>query len=189
MARRYREQAPGLIYHVTSRGNRGEPIFADDFDRQRFIGLLALVIRKYDWICHAYCLMTTHYHLLLTTRKPNIGRGMHVLNGRYAQSFNRRHKVWGHLFQDRYYSVVVEHESHLLELIRYIALNPVRAGMCGAPEEWQWSSYRFTLGLRESPPFVSDDFLLQCFAPDHERARRKLRAFVDPATPAWAAVQ
>lgn len=189
MARRLREQAAGLIYHVTSRGNRGEPIFADDFDRGRFVGLLALAVRRYDWICHAYCLMTTHYHLMITTTNPNIGRGMHVLNGRYAQSFNRRHKVSGHVFEDRYYSVIVERQSHLLELIRYIALNPVRAGLCSAPEDWSWSSYRYALGLRESPPFMSEDFLLGCFAPDRERARRRLRDFVDPATPAWATVE
>jgi len=187
MARAFRTQVAGLLYHVTARGNRREPIFADDFDRQRFLGLTALVVRKYHWTCHAYCLMTTHYHLMITTREPNIGRGMQALNGRYAQSFNRRHKLAGHVFQDRYHSVVVEQESHLLELVRYIALNPVRAGLCSAPEDWRWSSYACTLGVRKTPDFLSDDFVLGCFAPEREKALRRLHAFVDPETPAWAA--
>src|SRR5262249_29642369 len=129
MARRHRVQGAGLTYHITTRGNRGEPIFADDYDRHRFLVFLARVIGTFDWVCHAYCLLTTHYHLMITTNDANIGSGMHVLNGRYAQSFNRRHGVSGHVFEDRYYSVVVERNPHLLELIRYVALNPVRAGL------------------------------------------------------------
>jgi REP-associated tyrosine transposase len=187
MARPHRTQVAGLLYHVTATGNRHEPIYADDFDRQRFLGFLALVVRKFRWTCHAYCLMTTHYHLMITTREPNIGRGMHFLNGRYAQSFNRRHKLSGHVFQDRYHSVIVAEESHLLELVRYIALNPVRAGVCSTPENWDWSSYACTLGVRKAPEFLSDDFVLSCFGSKREQALRRLHAFVDPETPAWAA--
>jgi REP-associated tyrosine transposase len=184
MARAYRTQVAGLLYHVTSRGNRREPIYADDLDRQRFFGFLAHVVHKYRWTCHAYCLMTTHYHLMVTTREPNIGRGMHVLNGRYAQSFNRRHKLSGHVFQDRYHSVVVVQESHLLELVRYIALNPVRAGLCSTPEDWRWSSYACMVGVRKAPEFLSDDFILSCFGSGREKALRRLHAFVDPEKPA-----
>jgi putative transposase len=167
-----------LTYHVTARGNRGEPIFADDFDRHRFLVFLAKVVDNFNWICHAYCLLTTHYHLMITTNVANIGSGMHALNGRYAQSFNRRHGLSGHVFEDRYYSVVVERNPHLLELIRYIALNPVRAGLCATAEEWHWSSYAYSLGLRTKPTFLSTDFVLDCFAPDNARAVKRLAAFV-----------
>ena len=180
MARAHRLQAAGLTYHVTARGNRGDPIFTDDFDRQRFLGLVAHVVRKFEWACHAYCLMTTHYHLMVTTTNANIGRGMHVLNGRYAQSLNRRHRLSGHVFEDRYHSVVVERNSHVLELVRYIALNPVRAGLCANPEEWRWSSYASAIGLRNAPDFLSPDFLLDCFSPNRERALRGMMAFVRP---------
>jgi hypothetical protein len=115
---------------------------------------------------------------MVTTPEGNIGRGMHLINGAHALAFNRRHGVCGHLFGDRYYSVVVEQDSHLLELIRYIALNPVRAGLCSAPEEWPWSSYRHTLGLPSRPDFLSTDFLLECFASDRKLAPRRLHEFV-----------
>jgi REP-associated tyrosine transposase len=166
------------MYHVTARGNRGEPIFADDADRQRFLGSLGHVVGKFEWTCHAYCLMTTHYHLMITIQLANIGREMHLINGGYAQAFNRQHGVSGHVFEDRYYSVVVERDSHLLELIRYIALNPVRAGLCSAPEQWSWSSYRYALGLPPKPDFLSIEFLLECFATDRALAPRHLREFV-----------
>ena len=170
-----------MTYHVTTRGNRGEPVFADDFDRHRFLLFLAKVVHNFNWACHAYCLLTTHYHLIITTNDANIGSGMHVLNGRYAQSFNRRHGVSGHVFEDRYYSVVVERNPHLFELIRYVALNPVRAGLCRAAEEWHWSSYASTIGLRTSPSFLSTDFVLDCFAADRARAVKRLAAFVRAA--------
>jgi REP element-mobilizing transposase RayT len=166
------------MYHVTARGNRGEPIFADDRDRERFLGLVALVVRRYDWTCHAYCLMTTHYHLMITTNEANIGRGMHLLNGRYAQSFNRRHKVSGHVFGDRYHSVIVKRDAHVLDLVRYIALNPVRAGLSEAPEDWHWSSYGYALGLRAAPAFLSCDLILECFGFPPQQARERMRSFV-----------
>ena len=166
------------MYHVTARGNRGQPIFADDTDRRRFLEYLGRGVTKFEWTCHAYCLMTTHYHLMITTPEANIGRGMHLINGGHAQAFNHRHGLSGHLFGDRYYSVVLDHDSHLLELIRYLALNPVRAGLCRSPEQWSWSSYRYALGLPPKPDFLSTDFLLECFAIDQKLAPRRLREFV-----------
>ena len=163
---------------MTTRGNRGEPIFADDFDRQRFLAFVEDVVCKLNWICHAYCLLTTHYHLMITTPQANIGRGMHIINGRHAQAFNRRHALSGHVFQDRYCSVVVEREAHLLELVRYIALNPVRAGLSIVPEEWPWSSYRHALGLPPKPDFLETDFLLECFGANPSLAPARLREFV-----------
>jgi len=178
MPRAHRKQVAGLTYHVTSRGNRREPIFRDEVDRYRFLGLLAGTVRRYDWLCHAYCLMTTHYHLMVTTLHPNIARGMQRLNGSHGSGFNSRHKLTGHVFQGRYHSVVVERESQLLELVRYVALNPVRAGLCAEPEDWRWSSYRYTLGLDGAPAFLTKDFLLECFAEDPQRAPAQLRKFV-----------
>ena len=178
MARALRKQVAGLTYHVTSRGNRREAIFRDEIDRYRFLGLLAGMVRRYEWLCHAYCLMTTHYHLLVTTPRPNLARGMQRLNGSHGSGFNSRHKLTGHVFQGRYHSVIVEREPQLLELVRYIALNPVRAGLCATPEDWPWSSYRYTLGLDEKPAFLARDFLLECFAENPERAPAQLRNFV-----------
>src|SRR5262245_14640075 len=178
MPRAHRTQGSGLTYHVTSRGNRREPIFIDESDRYRFLGLLASTVRRYEWTCHAYCLMTTHYHLLVTTRHPNIARGMQQLNGSHGSGFNKRHKLVGHVFQGRYHAGIVEREPHLLELVRYIALNPVRAGLCAGPEDWAWSSYRSTLGLDRTPDFLATDFLLECFADDPKRAPAQLRKFV-----------
>jgi REP-associated tyrosine transposase len=178
MARALRKQVAGLTYHVTSRGNRREAIFRDEIDRYRFLGLLAGTVRRCEWLCHAYCLMTTHYHLLVTTPHPNLARGMQRLNGSHGSGFNSRHKLTGHVFQGRYHSVIVEREPQLLELVRYIALNPVRAGLCATPEDWPWSSYRYTLGLDEKPAFLARDFLLECFAENPERAPAQLRNFV-----------
>ena len=178
MPRPPRIQAPGATYHVTARGNRRGAIFADDFDRYRFLGQLAKVVHQRAWACHAYCLLTTHYHLLLTTPEADIAAGMQALNGTYADGFNRRHKLCGHVFQGRYGAVIVEQESHLLELFRYIALNPVRAGLCRAPEAWPWSSYRDVIVGDGAADFLSPDSLLNLFGPDPGRARPRLREFV-----------
>jgi REP element-mobilizing transposase RayT len=154
------------------------PIFTGDSDRRHFVRIVEFVVDRYRWRCHAYCLMTTHYHLLISTPETNLARGMQQLNGLFAQYFNRRHKVSGHLFQGRYYSVKVESEAHLLELFRYIALNPVRAGRCHTPGRWPWSSYRFSIGLEPPPRFLSLALVEECFGPNSERARAGLRSFV-----------
>ncbi len=125
--------------------------------------------------------MTTHYHLLITTPEPNLAGGMHMLNSRHAHGFNRRHKLSGHVFESRYHSVVVERESHLLELFRYIALNPVRAGACLEPEQWPWSSYSFAIGLKANPDFLSTEVLIESFSCEPERARALLHDFVSSA--------
>ncbi|MDQ3895486.1 MAG: transposase, partial [Actinomycetota bacterium] len=160
MSRPPRVQVPGGIYHVMTRGVRKLPIFLDDGDRLRFLSLVAVVVPLHEWICSAYCLMTSHYHLLVTTPEANLGRGMQLLNGVYAQTFNRRHGEVGHVFESRYQSPRVENEQHLLEVTRYIVLNPVRAGTCDDPAEWKWSSYRATLGLATAPRFLALDSVL-----------------------------
>ena len=152
MSRPLRIQFPGALYHLTSRGNRQEDIYLGNFDRERFLVVLAEVCNRFNWGCHSYCLMSNHYHLLIETPEGNLSQGMRQLNGVYTQCFNRRHKRVGHVFQGRYKSILVQENSYLLELARYIVLNPVRANMVGCPSDWPWSSYRATAGLCRNPP-------------------------------------
>ena len=178
MSRQLRLQFPGAVYHITSRGNARQDIFADDADRRRFLDLLGREIEQHRWRCHAYCLMDNHYHLLVETPEANLSRGMKRLNMVYAQSFNRRHGRVGHLFQGRFHTVVVEKESHLLELCRYLVLNPVRAGMAAAPEVWPWSSYRAMASGRGGPDWLDTGWTLQRFGTQDAAARRAYRRFV-----------
>src|SRR5512140_1219391 len=141
MARQPRVEYPGALHHVMSRGNDGIPIFRDDADRILFLKLLVEEAERSRWILHDYCLMTTHYHLAIETPECTLSTGMHRLLGRYVQRFNRRHRRRGHLFERRFRNVLVESESHLLTVSRYIALNPVDAAIVARPEEWAWSSY------------------------------------------------
>lgn len=178
MARPSRRQEAGLTYHVFAHAIRDEAIYRDQFDRHEFLRLLENAIGSFGWVCHAYCEMTTHYHLLVTTPEPNIAAGMQALNSRHAEYFNRRHKVRGHLFRSRYGAVVVESEFQFLSVFGYIARNPVRAGMCLEPEQWRWSSYAATLGLTTHPVFLTSERLLLLFSTSLKEARRQLRAFV-----------
>jgi putative transposase len=152
MPRPPRFQIAGGTYHVTSRGNRHQSIYHDDLDRKLFLLLHDRVVRRCGWRMLAYCLMTTHFHLLITTRAPNLSVGMHHLNGEYAKYFNERHSFEGHLFERRFGSRFVETEEHFVEALRYIAFNPVKAGLCAHPREWRWSSF---YGIEES--FVFED--------------------------------
>ena len=163
MARPLRIEYPGALYHVTSRGNEREPIFIEDADRHVFLDRLGEVVESHLWLCHAYCLMTNHYHLLVETPEANLSRGMRRLNGRYSQGFNRRHERVGHLLQGRFTGVLVERESHLLELARYVVLNPVRARMVAAAEDYRWSSLRATVGLSPVPSWLTPGGLLARF--------------------------
>ncbi len=178
MARPLRIEFPSAIYHVTSRGNARRKIFLDDADRQAFLATLAWVVERFGWICHAYCLMDNHFHLLIETPDPNLSRGMRQLNGVYTQGFNRRHRKVGHVFQGRFKAILVERDNYLLELARYVVLNPVRAKMVKAPEGYAWSSYRPTMGLDPVVPGLSIDYLLGQFAKTKPVARRRYAAFV-----------
>ena len=150
MARRLRIHIPDGWYHVMSRGNGGEAIYCTEDDRKRFLGLVAELPERFGTEVHAFVLLHNHYHLLIETPEPNLSQGMRQLNGRYTQGFNRMHDRVGHVFQGRYRAIVLEKESHLLEVCRYVALNPVRAKAVERPEEWNWSSYGGTAGLAES---------------------------------------
>lgn len=178
MARPLRLEFAGALYHITSRGNRRDDIYETDADRQAFISILGQVCENYNWVCHAYCLMSNHYHLLIETPDSNLSRGMRQLNGIYTQNFNRDHGRVGHVFQGRYKAILVEKESYLLELSRYIVLNPVRAGMVRSAKDWPWSSYRATVGQSSSPEFLHTDWLLAAFAKRKSTAIERYKAFV-----------
>lgn len=178
MARPLRIEYPGAVYHVTSRGNARADIFADSADRQTFLLLLESVVNRFNWIFHAYCLMDNHYHLLIETPDGNLSMGMRHLNGVYTQSFNRRHNSVGHVFQGRFKAVIVEKESHLLELCRYVVLNPVRAGMVSSPQKWRWSSYRATGGNTKRESYLTTDWILGQFGKTKPEARIKYLQFV-----------
>jgi REP element-mobilizing transposase RayT len=174
----------GAIWHVTARGNRKEALFLDDRDRQALLEHLAATVEMFRWRIHAWVLMTNHYHLLVETPEPNLGRGMHRLNGLYALGLNRRHDRVGHVFQGRYKAILVERESHLLELTRYVVLNPVRAGIVERAEDYPWSSYHQTLGSLQGVDWLETDWTLLHFGRDRCEARRRFRDFVAEAAAA-----
>lgn len=151
MARPLRVELAGGLYHVTSRGDRREDIYLDDGDRLLWLDVLGQTCRRFNWICHAWCQMTNHYHLLVETVEGNLSVGMRHLNGVYTQAVNRKHRRVGHVFQGRYKAILVEKDSHLLEVSRYVVLNPVRAGIVSDAGDWPWSSYRSMVG-RANPP-------------------------------------
>jgi REP element-mobilizing transposase RayT len=178
MARPLRIEYPGAVYHVTTRGNAREAIFLSDADRQTFLDTLAATIEKYNWLCHAFCLLDNHYHAINETLDPNLSLGMRQLNGVYTQAFNRGHQRVGHVFQGRYKAILVEKDSHLLELCRYVVLNPVRAGMVAKHDSWPWSSYKSTAYDGKVPEFLSIDWVLGQFAEQTTTARQRYRKFV-----------
>jgi putative transposase len=178
MARLPRIEFEGAVYHITSRGNARQDVFLDEGDREIFLSTLEEVVERYHWLCFAYCLMSNHYHLLIETPEGNLSRGMRHLNGVYTQKFNRSHGQAGHIFQGRFKSMVVQKETYLLELCRYIFLNPVRAGIVSSPEEWKWSSYSATIENSERPIFLYPDWILAQFGHSHDEAGKALREFV-----------
>lgn len=178
MARPLRIEYDGAVYHVTSRGNERKNIFKDDEDRLLFLDTLKKVNERHNWLCHAYCLMNNHYHLVIETPDGNLSKGMRQLNGVYTQSYNKRHDRVGHIFQGRYKAILVSKESHLLETCRYVVLNPVRAKAAGTPGEWKWSSYRGTAGFEKPHPCLTIDWILGQFSIKRGIAGKKYREFV-----------
>lgn len=178
MARPLRIEFSGALYHVTTRGNAQQDVYCNDEDRLSFLGLLEKAIERYHWHCHAYCLMSNHYHLLIETQQPTLSKGMKYINGVYTQQFNKRHKRVGHVFQGRFKSILVESEAYLLELARYVVLNPVRANMVRSAKDWPWSSYRATAGMKEPHPCLETDWVLANFGKQKKRSQEKYRAFV-----------
>jgi len=178
MARPLRIEFPGAVYHVTGRGNERKAIFRDDQDCKIFLNTLADVTLRYNWLCHAYCLMDNHYHLLIDTPDGNLSIGMRQLNGIYTQRFNKRHGRVGHLFQGRFKAVLVQKDSHLLEVCRYVVLNPIRAGIVQRAEEWTWSSYGATAGRTKPHPCLVTDWVISQFGSEKKIAKAGYRRFV-----------
>jgi len=183
MARPLRLEFPGALWHVTARGNAREAVFLDDGDRQGFLDLVGKVAGTYQWRLHAWVIMGNHYHLVVETPEPTLSRGMRQINGVYTQRFNARHGRVGHLFQGRFKAVLVERQSHLLELVRYVVLNPVRAGLAERASAYRWSSYRATAGLEPPPSWLDVSWLLSNFdETSPRRAERRWVAFVAEGT-------
>ncbi|TAN41957.1 MAG: addiction module toxin RelE [Nitrospirae bacterium] len=178
MARPLRIEIPGAVYHVTSRGNARETIFPDENDCSDFLDTLCSIVKRYSWILHAYCLMGNHYHLLVETTEGNLSKGMRQLNGVYTQRFNRRHQRVGHILQGRYKAILVDKDSYLLELCRYVVLNPVRAGLAKSPGDWGWSSYNATIGKNIKVSCLTTDWILLQFGEKRENAVQRYREFV-----------
>jgi REP element-mobilizing transposase RayT len=178
MSRPLRIEYAEAVYHVTSRGNARRSIFKDDKDRSMLLNILEEVNDRYHWFCHAYCLMNNHYHLVIETPDGNLSKGMRQLNGIYTMRFNRRHGSVGHIFQGRYKAILVQKESHLLEVCRYIVLNPLRAKVVEVPERWRWSSYRATAGIERAHPCLTADWILGQFGPKRRTGEKRYRAFV-----------
>lgn len=178
MSRPLRIEFAGALYHVTSRGDGQEDIYLDDSDRELFLEVLGEVSERFNWTPHAYCLMGNHYHLLLETPDANLSKGMRQLNGVYTQRFNRKHKRTGHVFQGRYKAIIVQKQTYLLELARYIVLNPVRARMVHSAKDWLWSSYRATAGMADALPWLASDWILSAFSEKRSEATDRYKAFV-----------
>ncbi len=178
MARPLRIEFRGALYHVTSRGDGREDIYLTDKDRVQYLDVLAQVCDRFNWVLHAYCLMSNHYHLLVETPDGNLSQGMRQLNGVYTQHFNRHHNRVGHVYQGRYKAIIVQKDMYLLELARYIVLNPVRAGMVKAAKDWPWSSYRATVGTKKLPDWLQTDWILSAFAKRKGTAIERYRSFV-----------
>ena len=143
MARPLRSDLPDGVYHVTTRGVADTFVYRDDDDYVAFVGIFGNVVDRFGWIVHAFCAMGTHYHAVVETTREQLSRGMHRLNGIYAQAFNERHGRHGHLFGDRYVSRLVGDEEYLRDACRYLVLNPVRAGLVGDAADWPWSGSRY----------------------------------------------
>jgi REP element-mobilizing transposase RayT len=171
VARPLRIVYPGAIYHLIARGNNRGRFFVEESDFLLFLATLRQVLERFSWLLYAYCLLDNHYHLEVETPLPNLPAGMRQLNGLYAQAFNRRQRRSGHVFESRYRAILVERETHLREVARYIVLNPVRAGICADPSQYRWSSYRATLGEVDPEVPLARGALLSHFGDDPVLAR------------------
>jgi len=192
MTRPLRIEYPGAVYHVTSRGNEKKPVFKDNQDRLNFLNTLQHANKRYNWICHAYCLMTNHYHLLIETPDGNLSIGMRQVNGVYTQFFNNRHGRTGHLFQGRYKAILIQKDSYLLDVCRYVVLNPVRAKMVETPVAYPWSSYLATAGSAKIHPCFTTEWILGQFSGKRGKAEQEYRKFVSRGIgkrPIWTDVR
>ena len=190
MSRPLRLEFSGALYHVTSRGDRREDIYHDDVDRALWLDTLAQCCERFNWAIHAWCQMSNHYHLVIETAEGNLSAGMRQLNGVYTQAHNRRHQRVGHVFQGRYKAILVDRDSYLLELLRYVVLNPVRARMVARAQDWAWSSYPAMIGAKPVPAWLNSDWGLSQFGTQRSRQRARYEEFVQqgidgPSASVW----
>lgn len=179
MPRRHRDTNAGLFHVYTHCVWAAPALYRDDADRLTFLRELARATAKFEWTCVAYCVMTTHYHLLLAVADGVLPKAMHAINFRYACYFNKRHASLGHVQAARYGSRRIVDDHDLAFTFRYVARNPVEAGLCATPGDWRWSSYAGTVGLAQPQPFVDPSLVIRCFGDDREQAIGALRAFVE----------
>lgn len=180
MSRQKRIQFPGAIYHVWSRGNRRASIFVDDRDRHMLLQLFGETAARFNLVTYGLCLMPNHFHFLLETPDANISKAMQYLKGKYAQKFNWRHNLDGHLFQGRFLTKLVERQEQLLELLRYVVLNPVRARLVNRADDWEWSTHLQVSGTVQQPVWLNAEWVLDQFPGQIKSDRiRAYRAFVD----------
>jgi putative transposase len=177
MARPPRLVAANAIYHLTCRGVRKLPIFHADSDRTLFLALLRRTLRRYQWLCQAYCLMDNHWHVVVQTKEPTLSVGMHWLNTAYARTFNQRHGFEGHLFDRRFGGKLIESSAQLMLTARYVELNPVRARRVTDPHDWPWSSFRFHAGLAASS-LLGGSWVLDLFGSERQKSSAAYVEFV-----------
>lgn len=192
MARPLRLELAGGLYHVTSRGDRRENIYENDEDREKWLDNLGNTCRRFNWRCHAYCLMDNHYHIVIETAEANLSKGMRQLNGVYTQYYNRQHGRVGHVFQGRYKGILVERDEYLLELARYVVLNPIRASMVKNIKDWKWSSYNAMSGEEFTQSWLETGWILGQFSKQQKRAIEKYVDFVREGVglpPIWGNLQ
>jgi REP element-mobilizing transposase RayT len=179
MSRPIRIQFAGAMYHVTARGDHKRGIYADDNDHMVWDHMLGTTCDRFNFVVHAYCQMGNHFHLLVETVEPNLSSGMRHLNATYSAYFNRRHKLVGHVFQGRFKAILCQRETYLLELSRYIVLNPVRAKFVERPEQWWWSSHRALIGLSEPPDWLDTSLVLAHFGGNDRATVARYVEFVE----------
>jgi putative transposase len=177
MARKHRIHFPGALYHVITRGNRRQGVFLDEKDLEKFLAYLSDYKNRYAFQLYAYALMKNHLHLLIEVQENPLNRIMQCLLFRYTRYFNRRHGEVGHLFQGRYKAIVCDKDAYLLELVRYIHLNPVRTKIVKGPEDYVWTGHLSYLG-RGGKPLIDEGFVLDQFSDKRSLGRRKYRQFV-----------
>lgn len=188
MSRPLRIEYPGALYHITSRGNARSDIYLTKEDRHIFLKILEQVSERYHWQCYAWCLMTNHYHLVIETAEANLSRGMRQLNSFYTQTFNRTHHRVGHLFQGRYKALLIDKDSYLLEVIRYVLLNPVRANMVKTAGQYPWSSYRAMINKVNAPNCLAKAWVLSQFGKREAAAQKHFINYIQEAknqSPLW----
>jgi REP element-mobilizing transposase RayT len=179
MGRPIRIEYPSALYHITSRGNEKKDIFQREGDRVKFLQILEDYHDRYGILIHSYVLMDNHYHLILETPKGNLLKVMHGINSSYTGYFNRKYGRSGHLFQGRYRGILVEKDTYLLSLSRYVHLNPVRAGVVDRPQQYRWSSYVGYIGKEKESEWVEYAWVFSQFGKEKKRARRRYREYVE----------